>query len=243
MPIGMSKTTAGLGGAVPQVNLTGHTRIVQRRLFFSRREIALILEKTIRGGFGNLDLGTVMGVVAGDDRLVPFAAVGNDSTIGKSFLVADAANGQATFQISTEDSYRFQVGDPVVLYNANGGGTYMVSEIAAGGITRGATVATITLGDNFGAATFTVTNGAFVAHRTGLDAADATSLAAAYILDQDVDTGTGGDTIQPNGAMASVVVSNAVLYADVLWNLNAAAITALGLTADPATNPQHYIMR
>ena len=239
MPIGMSKTTAGLGGATPQVNLTGHTRIVQRRLFFSRREIALILEKTIRGGFGNLDLGTAMGVVAGNDRLVPFAAVGNASPIGKTFLTVDATNGNANITVSLSDSYRFVVGDPVVLYNTTP--TYQVTAVAD--ITRGATTATIELADVVGAATFTTANGAFLAHRTGADVADATSLAAAYILDQDVGTGEGIETIQPNGAMASVVVSNAVLYADVLWNLNAAAITALGLTADPATNPQHYIMR
>ena len=239
MPIGIGKTKAGLGGYAPQVNLTGITRLVQKRLFFSRRESALLLEKTLRGGFGAVDIGTVMGVVAGDDRIVPFAAVGNTSPIGKTFLTVDATNGNANITVSLSDSYRFVIGDPVVLYNATP--TYQVTTVAD--ITRGATTATIELDDVVGAATYTVALGAFLAHRTGANAADATSLAAAYILDQDIYTGEGAETVQPDGALGSVVVSNAVLYADVIENINADALTALGMVRDGGNNGRHYIMR
>lgn len=243
MPIGYGKSTAGLGGNVPQVNLTGMTRTVMTRLFFSRRESALLLGKTVRGGFGHLNAGTVMGAIAGDDRIVPFAAVGAASPLGKSFLVADAVNGNANITVSLSDSYRFQPGDPVVLYNSNAGGTYMRTTIVAAGITRGATTANIELTAAVDAATYTMANGVFLAHRTGADAADATSLAAAYVLDQDIYTGEGIETIQPDGALGSVVVSNAILYADVIENINANALTALGMVRDAGNDGRLYIMR
>lgn len=237
MPIGIGKTTAGLGGAVPQVNLTGMTRNVQKRLFFSRRESALLMEKTLRGGFGAVDIGTIMGVVAGDDRIVPHAAVGSESAIGKTFLVANAANGQATLQVDLVESYRFIPGDPVVLYNGSAAGVYMVSTVNA--VDRTGRTAVVTLDDDFAAATFTTANGAFICHRTGENAADATSLAAAYVLDQDMLTGVGEDTVQPDGALGSIVVSNAILYQDVMENVDDAVLTALSLIPDG----RFYILR
>jgi hypothetical protein len=248
MPIGIGKSTAGLGGYVPQVNLTGATRIVQRRLFFSRRESALLLEKTIRGGFGNLDIGTVMAQLAGDDRLVPFAAITTNthvSPIGKSFLVADAAGGgaDATCQISLSDSYRFQAGDTCILYNTNGAGVWERCTIDA--INRTGVTAVVTMTGNITAATFTTANSACLVHRTGAAADDTTALdnATFYILDQDIYTGEGAETIQPDGALTSVVVSNAILYADVIENVNPTVLTRMSMTLDGGTNGRLYILR
>lgn len=246
MPIGIGKSNAGLGGYVPQVNLTGIERIVKKRLFFSRRESALLMEKTVRGGFGNLDVGTVMATVADDDRLVPFAAITTNthvSPIGKSFLVVDGVDTQATIVVSLSDSYRFAATDPVVVYNNDTAGEWLNTTVAS--IARGATTATITLGDALNSANFTVANETCIVHRTGADAANATSLdnSRFYILDQDIYTGEGPETIQPDGALTSVLVSNAIIYADVVENINAAVLTALNMQLDSATNGRHYVVR
>jgi PHD/YefM family antitoxin component YafN of YafNO toxin-antitoxin module len=247
MPIGMNKSKAGLGGAVPQVNLTGHTRIVKKRLFFSRRESALLLEKTLRGGYGHVDIGTVMAVVTdtnGDTRIVPYVSVASGSAIGKSLLVTNHGTGTDTVVVSLSDSYRFQVADTIALYDpANARG--LARTIAA--ITRGATTATITLN----AVTnnnYTVADGSFICLRTG-DAAQtdirlllSTTETSLYILDQDIYTGEGEEAIALNGALGSVVTSNAVLYRDVIENLDSSTaneMTLLNLTVDGL----FYIMR
>ncbi len=248
MPIGIGKTTAGLGGAVPQVNLTGMTRTVKKRLFFSRRESALLLEKTVRGGFGHLDVGTVMAVLAGDDRIVPFAAfttTTDHSPIGKSYLTANAAgNGaDATCRISLSDSYRFAVGDTCVLYSNNGAGVWERCTILT--INRTGTTALITMSANITSAQFTTAQNACLMHRTGAAADDTTALdnSTFYILDQDIDTGEGEDTVTLNGALASVVVSNAVLYEDVIENINATVLTRIGMTLDGGTNGRLYVLK
>jgi hypothetical protein len=59
---------------------------------------------------------------------------------------------------------------------------------------------------------------------------------AKYILDADVDTGVGADAA---GALAPVVLSNAVLYAASLLNASAAALVSLNAVADG----QHIILK
>jgi hypothetical protein len=70
---------------------------------------------------------------------------------------------------------------------------------------------------------FTVVKKAY-AHITTGSSGEYTT--AAYILDADIDTGVGEEA---KGALASVVVSNAVLYKNNMTNLTAAAIASLGV--------------
>jgi hypothetical protein len=82
--------------------------------------------------------------------------------------------------------------------------------------------ADITTG-SYSASNATVAKKAYVHIVTGVSGEYTT---AAYILDADIDTGYGEEA---KGALASIVVSNAVLYKNNMTNLTAAAIASLGV--------------
>ncbi len=154
----------------------------------------MLLEKTVRGGFGNLEMGQVMTEVYVDgtatrDFIVPFG----DN--GKSLLTADATSGGNTLTIPVDEASCFAVGDLVNIGDANANGNY---EIEA--ITKGDVLATITITTTFGA-TYATAQGAWIQHRRGGNY---------YVMDQYVDA--GGADAGVEGALTSVVVANAVLY-------------------------------
>ncbi len=206
MPIGIGKTTAGRSGNVPQVNITGYTRTVEKRLFYSRREQALILEKTVKGGFGYLEMGQVMtqvhdgssGVV---DFIVPFGATGQ-------VKVTASDNGANTVTIAAADVTKFAVGDQVTV---NDDETDVENREITAIAVSGAN-ATITLD----ALTNTFTHAsAYIEHRRNGNY---------YVLDQDIDTGLER---KAEGALGSVVIGNAVLYQDAVIGWADAVRTAL----------------
>ena len=205
MPIGIGKTTAGRAGNVPQVNITGYTRQVQKRLFYSRREQALILEKTVKGGFGFLEMGQVMTQVYKDgtlveDFIVPYGAN------GQVVLAADAAASQKNITVSAEDVVKFAAGDHIVV---NDSGTtaenHEIVSIAGNVITVKANLT----------GTFEVSADAYIEHRRDGNY---------YILDQDIDTGV---ETQEEGALGSVVYSNAVLYKDAVIGMDSTVLADL----------------
>ncbi len=190
MPIGIGKTTAGRSGNVPQVNITGYTREVQKRLFYSRREQALLLEKTVRGGFGNLEMGQVMTAVHGEDnKIVPYGDNGK--------VTVTAPSSGSTIYISAADAVKFSANEHITINDgATGVQNAQIDSIAVSGAT-----ATITTKSGF-SGTFNTGDDAYIKHREGTNK---------YILDQDIDTGAEN---KEEGALGSVVFSNAVLYKD-----------------------------
>ena len=214
----------GLGGSIPQLNRSGQVP-GSRALFHSVRDIALILDKTVKAGYGYLKAGTVMAVNTADGKLVPYpeAAADSNEGNGKAYLVADVSSGATSVQVTAEESYKFEVGDSLVLMS-DGGTAEDLGAITA-----------VSIGAN-GIATVTITNAASADHTVAdsvhvyckSDTSDPYAKAK-YILDQDINTGTGSEAL---GANTSVVVSNAVLYTAVLVNLDAAAIADLGVVSD-----------
>lgn len=205
MPIGIGKTTAGRSGNVPQMNITGYTREVQKRLFYSRREQALLLEKTVRGGFGCLEMGQVITQVYKDgtdvmDFVVPYGKNGQVS------LTADAAGAQKTITISTEEVVKFAVGDLITINDS--GTTAENHEIVS------ISDNVITVDTNL-TGTFEVSAGAYIEHRQDGNY---------FILDQDIDTGVENAN---EGALGSVVVSNAVLYQDAVIGMDSTVLADL----------------
>ncbi len=206
MPIGIGKTTAGRSGNVPQVNITGYTRQVQKRLFYSRREQALILEKTVRGGFEDLEMGQVMTQVYKDgtlvrDFIVPYGANGD-------VAVTASDNSANTVTIAAADAVKFAVSDVVTV---NDDETTAENRTITG-ITVSGTSAVIALD----ALTNTFTHAsAIVKHRQDGNY---------YILDQDIDTGAEN---KAEGALGSVVYSNAVLYKDAVIGMDSTVLADL----------------
>lgn len=211
MPIGIGKTTAGRVGSVPQVNITGYHREVQKRLFFSRREQALIIEKTFKGGYGHLDMGVVVRGVYGADFVVPYGALGN------VLLKNDPAAGQADLVIAASDAYKFVVGDAVTLNDDD----VTAFNSTVDGIVFSGDTATITLATDIVGA-FTQAENAYITHRVA-------DPARIYLSDQYLDT---GEDAEGGGALGSVVVGNAVVYTDVIPNMDADALTALNAHED-----------
>jgi hypothetical protein len=135
-------------------------------------------------------------------------------------MVANASSG--TVYVSNEDAYKFVVGDQIYYQNTAGDGLVDCGIIAS--ITPGTLYATIVC-EAFTATNATVAKGAYIYIESGTTPFSI----AKYILDSDVDTGTGADA---EGALAPVVISNAILYSASLINATSEALTSLGAIVD-----------
>lgn len=223
-------------GSTPQLN-RGAQVAGARALFHSVRDIALILDKTLKAGYGVLKAGTLMAVVAGETdaadygKLVPYAmtnaSAAQNGGNAKAYLAVNYTSTGTTAQITNEESYKFTLGDHLIM-GATGETSQTCGELT--GIARSTVTGLATL--TFTAITttaMTVANSAFVHVKSA--AADPFTKAV-YLLDQDTDTGTGEDAL---GALSSVVVSNAIVYKAVIDGINgetAAYVTDMGGVAD-----------
>lgn len=226
-------TEMGLGGSTPQVNHRGETP-GQKRLFFSKRDIALIKDKQIRPGYGYLKAGQMMAVDSVTGELVPYVATTTPRhkayQAGNAFALADIASGADTIYVSINDSYKFKVGQSLILVNDNSG-TPVVHDggaITAIDRTTYPHMAAITFTTVTAVATFTV------ARFTNCYVKTDTSTPftkAIYILDKDVNTGTGATAV---GAQTSVVISNCILYTNSLIDFDTAAATDMSAVTDGA---------
>ena len=110
------RSDARLGGSIPQFHRVPETPGL-KPLFHSQRDIALILDKTVKPGYGVLKAGTVMALCSITGKLYPYpqaSALLND-TNAKAYLVADAGSAATVLYTTIEDSYKFQVADELIL--------------------------------------------------------------------------------------------------------------------------------
>lgn len=117
-------------GSTPQINRTGETP-GQKPLFHSVRDIALLLDKTVQAGYGDLKIGTLMAVGSATGKLVPYPQTNanENDTNAKAYLVADAGSAAVVVYTTIEDSYKFAVGDSLIL-DGTGAGVAEVQTIA-----------------------------------------------------------------------------------------------------------------
>lgn len=218
----------GMGGSTPQYNAGGMVP-GQKALFHSLREIALIKDKTIKPGFGLVRAGTVMAVDTLSGDLVPCAPTAvSQSDVGRTYL-AGSITAAAVCLVPINESYRFAVGDVVIIADnvpayTDGGAITAIDRESYPGL------AEITFTN---VATATMANEANIYHKAG---AAGKFSDAVWINDQDVTTGDDADA---KGANTSVVISNAILYAGALLGHDAAAASALGTVEDGA----HVILK
>lgn len=217
-------------GSIPQQNTFPDT-LGQQALFHSLREQALILDKTVKGGYGALPLGCIMAVNSADGKLVPYPELlaTENTNNAKAYLIQDGVTASAIVYINVVDVGKFAVGDSLIIdcdqaVNAQDLGAIVSIELDAND-SRYKITATTVLSDAGG--DFLTANSACIYCKGGDVAAPFSK--AQYIMDKDTDTGTGVDAL---GANVSVVISNAILYYAVLVGLDAAAVTDLGITLD-----------
>lgn len=225
--MGPGVTSAGLGGMAPQVNRGGWSALRERKLFYSQREVALLLEKQIRGGYGDLLAGTVLAeMTAAPYDLVPYIPDTISTVdVGRIFLVSDNITA-ATFKIWAEDRGKLKAADVIVLTDTDG--AYEEATVLSMAEDTGGRTWTVTLS---GATTtvggFTVAKSANCYLKAG---STGKRSVAKYILDQDVYT---GDYENPApGAQTSVFVSNGIVYKNMLVGFDDTAATALSAITD-----------
>ena len=216
----------GLGGSMPQLNRSGETP-GSKALFHSIRDIALIKDKTVQGGYGVLKSGTIMATNAVTGDLVPYTPVTfGDTNMSRAYLVTDYGTGATIMYVTIPDSYKFAVGDKLAMAEDDGPTYHDAAAITAIDRTTETQRAKITVTTGVASSDFTTAKHAccYVKAGAATNFSDAT-----FILDQDIFTGEGEDAL---GAVTSVLISNAILYTGSLVNFDTAAGTSLGTSTD-----------
>jgi hypothetical protein len=220
----------GIRSSIPQMNRYPEVPGI-KPLFHSVRDIALIIDKAVQGGYGYLKAGTVMAVnlsTGGDGgygKLIPYVplsgdvVLGKDSAIGVAPVVLDSITDHV--YVSLDDAYKFEEGDFLYCDNDSDEGPISGGVISDIDVTTSTLYADITVA-SLVATNVTVTKKAYAYVMGGAGGNNV----AAYILDKDIDTGYGSLAA---GALTSVVVSNCILYKNSLINLTDEAISALGV--------------
>lgn len=191
-----------------------------KRLYFSEPKAARKIPRTVQAGYGILPHGLIMGLntsAAGNKgKLVPYdpaAVTGNEFAPCRAYLIADSGTANNTVEVSLADSYKFAIGDDVILNDS----TVTAENLGAiTSIVRNSFKAVITVTANIGATAFTTAHFAYIT----VEGANT----AVGILEKSVDTLSGEDALDANTTM---ILGNAVLYAGVIPNIDAAAATAL----------------
>ena len=201
-----------------------------RRLFYSEHMAALRVPVTIQAGYGLIKSGTVMALnksAAGNvAKLVPYAATTFPASVdaARAYLVANSGTADKFVYVSMDDSYKFAVGDDVIL-NDNVTSAENKGAITAIDRTSENHRAKITFTAAIGGTAFTTARYAHLLVEAG-DSSNNYSDAVG-ILEHSKDTGTG---LNSAGAVASLVIGNCVLYDGDLFNMDAAAKTDLSAT-------------
>jgi hypothetical protein len=194
-----------------------------RVLYYSNPEAALKVPVTLSGGFGVVPAGTILAMntstsVVRHGFFVPYdptAITGNEFAPGRAYLISNTASGEANLYTSVDDSYKFEVGDDVVVIDDT---TAAQNLGAITAISRSSNRATITV-TTAPTAAFTTARFAYLAtkgYRTPIG-----------ILEKAVDTGTGSNAWRANTTM---ILGNCVLYQATLENMDSAAKSALSIT-------------
>jgi hypothetical protein len=109
-------------GSTPQINRTGETP-GPKALFHSVRDIALILDKSVKAGYGVLKAGTLMSECSITRKLYPYpmAAASSDDTNAKAYCVQAPGDGAAFIYTNIEDSYKFNIADELIIDGGTAG--------------------------------------------------------------------------------------------------------------------------
>jgi hypothetical protein len=197
-----------------------------KRLYYSNPEAALKVPITVMAGYGLLEQGTAMAInisAAGKAGLLvpynPTTFTGNEYHPGRAYLVADTHATTPDAYVSMDDSYKFTVGDDLII-NDDTTAKENLGAITAIDRTTDVTRAKITATTNIGGTAFTVARKGYVAIEAGVAANNYSDCVG--LLEKSVHAGTGS---RAAGALATLIIGNAVLYDGLLTNFDAAAKT------------------
>jgi hypothetical protein len=201
-----------------------------RTLYYSEPMAALKVPVTLQSGYGVLKLGTALAlnksaaVTGGRDQLVPYnptSFTGAENHPGRAYLVANSGTTDSFVYVAMDDSYKFKVGDDLII-NDNTTSAENKGAITAIDRTTELHRAKITFTTAIGGTAFTTARYAYVCVEAGDNSNGYSDCVG--ILEKSVDTGTGEHA---KGAVATLILGNAVLYEGLLTNIDSAAKTDL----------------
>ena len=199
-----------------------------RKLFYSDPNAAMILPITLAAGYGVLKAGTAIcmndSAAGSDGKYLPYdptaTITGSENAPGRAYLVQDSGTTASILYTTLDDSYKFVVGDDVIV-NDDTTTAENLGAITAIDRTTYTHMAAITVTTTTGGTSFTTARFAYITCE-GYDTCDG-------ILAQSVDTGTG---VNAKGAHANIILKNAILYNGMLLNVDSAARTDLSATVN-----------
>jgi hypothetical protein len=202
-----------------------------KQLYKSNPEAALRTDVTIQAGYGILEKGTVLAEnvsAAGNvGKFVPYnptTFTGAETHPGRAYLVQDGAALGSDVYVTMNDSYKFAVGDDLII-NDDTTTAENLGAITAIDRTTYPHMAKITFTTAVGATAFTTARFAYVCVEAGTSNNYSD---AVCILEKSVDTGSGSGSA---GANADVILKNALLYEGLLTNCDSTAKTALSASS------------
>lgn len=199
-----------------------------RALYYSEPMAALKVPVTLQAGYGLLKLGTTLslnlsaGTAGGRDQLLPYnptTFTGAENHPGRAYLVADSGTTASDLYVTQDDSYKFKVGDDVII-NDDTTSAENLGAVTAIDRTSELHRAKITVTTATGGTSFTVARKAHLLVEAGTSGNNYSDCVG--ILEKSVDTGTGANA---KGAVATLILGNCVLYEGLLSNVDAAAKT------------------
>ena len=206
-----------------------------KTLFYSNPEAALFLPVTLQAGYGVLKAGTAISKndsAAGNiGKYIPYdptaTITGAEEAPGRAYLVQNSGTTATELYVTLDDSYKFAVGDDVMIVDDTTAAENL-SAITAIDRTTYTHMAKITVTVATGGTSFTTARFAYITPE-GYDTCDG-------ILMKSVDTGTGEDA---QGALGTLLISNAILYNGMLLNVDSNARTDLSASV----NGQYLVVK
>ena len=199
-----------------------------KKLYYSDHMAALRVPVTLQKGYGLVRAGTTLAknISAGGglNLLVPYnpTIFPVSIDIGRAYLITDSGALATTLYVTLEDSYKFMVGDDIII-NDNSTAAENLGAITAIDRTTDSFRAAITVTIAVGATSFTTARRAHISVEAGNSSNNYSDCVG--ILEKTVNTGTGEKS---KGAVSTLILGNCVLYEGLLTNLDAAAIVDLG---------------
>lgn len=203
-----------------------------KRLYYSNPEAALKVPITLQAGYGWIEAGTVISKnlsAAGKAGLYlpynPTSFTGVENHPGRAYLVANTGTTDKFVYVSMNDSYKFNVGDDLII-NDNTTTAENLGAITAIDRTTYPHMAKITATTAIGGTAFTTARFAHVLVEAGTSGnlySDAVG-----ILEKTVHTGIG---VNAKGAHSTLIISNCLLYEGMLTNIDSASKTDLSASS------------
>ena len=203
-----------------------------KRLYFSNPQAALKVPITLMAGYGWIEQGSMLAKnlsAAGKAGMLlpynPTAFTGAEVHPGRAYLVADSHATIPQPYVTMDDSYKFNVGDDLII-NDDTTAKENLGAITAIDRTTEPHRAKITATTNIGSTAFTTARKAYIAVEAG--GASNNYSDCVGILEKTVHTGVG---VNAKGAVATLIWGNCVLYEGMLTNIDAAAKTDISASS------------